>query len=121
MKRDLDLIREILLLVEGAPPGKYIHDVEIEGYDHDTVAAHVQLLVEADYVDGATRQSNGGEYITWGVDRLKMPGHDYLDSIRDPTVYRETKQKLSKVGGTAALEVVKAVAQGITNTMLGLS
>jgi hypothetical protein len=121
MKRDLDLIREILLAVEVEPPGSPLRGGDFGEQDVATVAAHVELLIEAGYVDGLVTTDGRGDYVKWRVLRLTMDGHDFLDAIRDPVVYRETKSKLAKVGGATALEAVKAVAQGVVNSMLGLS
>jgi hypothetical protein len=37
-------------------------------------------------------------------------GYDYLDTVRDPKVWNQTKSVLEKIGGSAALEVVKEIA-----------
>jgi hypothetical protein len=37
-------------------------------------------------------------------------GYDYLDTVRDPKVWSQTKSVLENIGGSAALEVVKEIA-----------
>ncbi len=39
-----------------------------------------------------------------------MAGNDYLDSVRDPKVWRQAKGLLEKVGGSATLAFVKELA-----------
>jgi hypothetical protein len=69
-------------------------------------------LLSAGYVVGVTdRMGVGLSTLTW-------PGHDLLDAIRNDTVWESTKTQVKKTVGSASLEVVKAVAEGITKTML---
>ena len=44
------------------------------------------------------------------VKRITMAGNDYLDSVRDPKVWRQAKGLLEKVGGSATLAFVKELA-----------
>ena len=114
MKRDMDLIREILLQVEARenPNSWKVEKVEIEGRDNQEIDGHVHLLLEAGFV-GAT--SAGGP-----VNRLTWEGHELLDSICDPTVWATVTEKLKEVGGAASLEVVRALAVGVVKDQLGL-
>lgn len=125
MRRDLDLIREILLAVEANGPGVQADclDFHREREDDLTIAAtgyHVDLMLDAGFVVGQTYASNGTAYLDWDIARLTHDGADYLDSVRDPEVYRQTKKGLAKVGGSASLSVVKEVAQVATRLALGL-
>jgi Hypothetical protein (DUF2513) len=104
MKRDLDLIRRILLALEEEKPES------LTGENQELVCYHIQLLLDAEYVQGMVvwdRETKPQGYV---VQRITMSGYDYLDSVRDPKVWKETKSLLEKVGGSAALEVVKDVS-----------
>ena len=48
--------------------------------------------------------------ISGAIIRVTNSGYDYLDTVRDPKVWSQTKSVLEKVGGSAALEVVKDIA-----------
>jgi len=104
MKRDLDLIRRILLALEDEKPDS------LTGENQELVSYHIQLLLDAEYVQGMViwdRETKPQGYV---VQRITMSGYDYLDSVRDLKVWKETKSLLEKVGGSAALEVVKDVS-----------
>ena len=47
MKRDMDLVREILLEIEKQYVSTAIYDLKVEGYDIATVAYHCKILHEA--------------------------------------------------------------------------
>jgi hypothetical protein len=108
MKRDLELIRKILLTLEDGAQPKSLADESPE-----RIGYHIQLLLDEHYVEGTVIWDGVGEArtpITYFVRRITNAGHDYLDSVRDPRVWNETKTVLEKVGGGATLEVVKDVA-----------
>ena len=50
MKRDMDLVRKILLEIEEQYVSSSIIDLKIEGYDSETIAYHCKILYEAGYV-----------------------------------------------------------------------
>jgi Hypothetical protein (DUF2513) len=104
MKQDLDLIRRILLALESENPES------LTAENQELVCHHVQLLLDAEYVQGrviSDRESQPQGYV---VQRITMSGYDYLDSVRDLRVWKETKGLLEKVGGSAALDFVKEIA-----------
>jgi hypothetical protein len=43
---------------------------------------------------------------------LTWLGHDYLDAVRDEGIWHKTKKAVSETGGSATLEIVKALALG---------
>jgi hypothetical protein len=76
-------------------------------------------LDDKGYID--VRIIKGPDGITYDdafIVRMKMAGHEYLDSVRSPEVWKKTKTALGKVGGSAALEVVKDVAGKILAELL---
>jgi hypothetical protein len=49
---------------------------------------------------------------TFGVERLSMDGHDFLDSIRDPDVWNKTKKGALAAGGFT-LNLLNDLAKGL--------
>ena len=116
MKRDMDLIREILLQIEKTPREKLDHLSAPEGYDYDTMTEHLVLLEDAGFVEGeliGTFRSR--RYI---VHKMTWDGHDFLDAVRTPMVWNEVKNRLLAFGGNSALEIVKDLAIQVTRDML---
>ena len=114
MKRDMDLLREILLQVETREPKQPL-EVKIEGRDRQEIVGHVRLLEEARFVEASF---TGGP--TALVHRLTWDGHEFLDSVRDSKVWAKVTGKLKEVGGTASFDIVKALAVGYVKEKLGL-
>ena len=55
MKRDLELVRTILLEIEAQPPGQVSFGVNVEGKSDEEVLEHTALLIEAGLVNGQRR------------------------------------------------------------------
>jgi len=120
MKRDMDLVRMILLRVEAAETtGLSVSGLALDDYDSSTVARHIELLDEAGFVEAALLRG-GGEIVGAQIQRLTWAGHDFLDAVRDDTTWQKTKQQVATVVGSASLEVIKAVATATTMRALGL-
>lgn len=113
MKRDMDLVREVLLKLEALPmrPGSmvvisgYDEEMAIDGHTPEAVEYHMTMLRNAGFLDspGAQPAGNGITFrsLTW-------EGHDFLDTVRDPEVWKRTKAGASKIGGWT-FEVIKQV------------
>ena len=109
MKRDWDVIRCILMKVEEEG------HVEIP-YLHGSVMTYTaELLIKAGFVEEDPDLNNT---ILIG---LTWEGHDFLDSIRGDKVWKGTREKLIEIGGSATFSVVKAVAEKVALTVVGLS
>jgi hypothetical protein len=67
VNRDQNLIRNILLDVENFPAGKWISLFEFEGKEQPEIAEHVQLLINAGFIEGQTRQGSIGEITDYTV------------------------------------------------------
>lgn len=104
MRRDADLVRELLLKLEALPmsPGSTVllggHDEElaIDGYSADEIDYHLSLIKEAGFIEGPKFDASDGR-LTFR--RLSWEGHEFVDAIRDPEAWKRTKAGASKVGG----------------------
>ncbi|MCR4416086.1 MAG: DUF2513 domain-containing protein [Thermoguttaceae bacterium] len=52
MKRDMELVRQILLAVEGHPSAVEPCELRIPGFSEEQIAYHTQLLHEAGFLEG---------------------------------------------------------------------
>lgn len=117
MKRDMDLVRAVLLAVEehGTTPIDWIEDFQVEGYESELVAYHVWLLAQAGFIE-AIDDSTGDRFgcsprcLTWH-------GAEFLDSVRDPIVWSNTKQGAKRVG-SFSIDVLSEIAKGIIKKKL---
>jgi len=107
MKRDMDLIRFLLLQREsGEAAGG------TDAYPEDVKAYHAALLLDAGFIDGVSEYAPNGSVGCVFVHRLTWAGHDFLDAARSDTVWNKAKEKVLKPGlswtFSALLEFLKA-------------
>jgi hypothetical protein len=77
-------------------------------------AYHIRMLAEAGYVRGNAAPSGR----VWADLELTWAGHEFLDTLRDPTIWEKTKAGAAKLGGVGfdlllgiAKEYIKAEAK----------
>lgn len=124
MKRDLDLIRNILLAIEEDETGK-LDLYELADTLHvapEQLYYHLELLRDAKFIivhggvvpfTPTTRKHD-----PYKISRMTFAGCDYLDSIKSDTVWNQVKNRLKHVGGAASFEVVKELAVRTTLQIL---
>jgi hypothetical protein len=120
MKRDLGLIRELLLKLEPLSDSHawqtiepYDPRIQVEGYTPDDIEYNLQLIVE----QGLIEEPRSGPMQGIIFRRLTWDGHDYLDAVRDPKIWRETKEAADKVGSWT-FEIVKELAKAFIKSEL---
>jgi hypothetical protein len=111
MKLDKDLVREILLKLEAdqSDPRDLV-PLEITGHSQLEIAYHVHLLADAGFLEALDLGSFDG--YDWQPKHLTYTGHEFLDTVRDPEIWRETKDGASKIGA-ASVQLLWEIGKGI--------
>ncbi|NVK15883.1 MAG: DUF2513 domain-containing protein [Rhodobacteraceae bacterium] len=121
MKRNLDLLREILLAVEEYEPARISMLQSISPRDFSGTEAqnfhHINMLADAGYIKLAGKPTLAGDYAVHG---MTIAGHDFLDAIKEQSVWDHTKKRVGEVGSWT-LDVVLAVAKEEVKRRLGLA
>ena len=112
MKRDMDLIRELLLQIEEFDQGLG-GDVEIKAGESEArvVAEHLRLLLEAGLIEGNAVPDDEYAFDHILPTRLTWSGHDFLDSVRDPEIWKKTKEGAISAKGFT-LDLLQDLAKG---------
>lgn len=113
MKRDMDLVREILLKIEKQYISTAIYDLEIEGYDMATVAYHCKILHEAGLISAYKAQYANNEIWSFVVGSLTWKGNEYLDKVRDNSVWEKTKDTIKQKGLPLIFDTIKTISTAI--------
>jgi hypothetical protein len=106
MKRDMDLIRAILLNVEsdgrlGFPTG----------HTNEEIADHAQQLLEEGLVEGRIVRNREGIPCGAAIIRLTSKGHDFVDATRNQSFWIKTKAYVTKNLPGWTLSIIKEVAE----------
>lgn len=105
MKRDMDIIRQILLNVED---DKYRlgETVRLPGVPDATCAQHVALILDAGLAVGQLQRSDSHGIVAADIERLTSAGHDFCDGIRQDTIWNKAKKHIIKPGASYGLSVL---------------
>ena len=117
MKRDLDLIRQILLHIEtegddsSRRPG--FANIADDGYDPESIQYHVQLMHDAGLI--VADELVPGQ---WWPERITWAGHEFLDLARNDALWQATKRDVESQVGSAPFQVVRDLLARRANDQL---
>ena len=115
MERDWDTIRDILLEIENLHGRRVLFDFWMTSNKEDMVRNyHYGLLLDNGYV--SNNYNNPGS--VYAIEFLTWEGHELLDSIRDESVWERTKSRLSTVGGSLSLDLLRILASEEAKSIL---
>jgi hypothetical protein len=104
MKRDMNLVREILLGIEANPASeRWDWPSAFKGRrDEHEVSEHLRLLKEAELIEG-----KGGFYeLTW-------EGNEFLDAARNSKIWGTLKEKLLGEAVSCTLSAIIKAAHSL--------
>jgi len=127
MKRDMELVRKILFKIEENGPFEKC-SVEIEGYDMQEIAYHCEMLYDEGLIKdyyGVTLDNFDGVVKFW-VQDLTWEGQDFIETIRQDTIWNKTKTTIKEKGlplltgtiKTVATAFITATAEGVANSIM---
>ena len=103
MKRDMDLVREILLWMEEHEDRLILsNEFKVFQDDREKTLGHIAILKSGSLIDEPQQ----------GLLRITWDGHEFLDKIRDPEVWRKTKEGASKVNSWG-FKLIGDIASGL--------
>lgn len=118
MRRDMDIIRQLLLKLEAhdLSPGStqglscYGEELAIDGVEAKTIGHHLEMLVDAGLITVKHNGMINGHEIYF--ERLSWKGHEFLAAIRDKEIWAQTKD-LARRGGTEGLTAIWDIAKAL--------
>lgn len=118
MKRDMDLIREILIKLEALPPHDELASDEINcDKTEEEITEHMLLIEEAGLAEGLV--TNFSDFKIISLQRLTNSGHDYLDMIRRDTIWNKIKETAREKGIELTIDGVKAIGSLVLTQIIG--
>lgn len=102
-KRDMDLVRLLLLAAEGDEQA----EKDLEGYPQNLRHYHATMLIDEDFVYGTYNSS------AYRFQGLTWSGHEFIDTVRNSEIWMVTKEQAKKAGvWTLGFLAQVAVAEG---------
>lgn len=100
MKRDLDLVRAILLKLEADAP------VHVDGYSDEVVAHHVHLMGQAGLLLVANITSVSDTLPMAAPLSITWAGHEFIHLARDNGIWKKAQEKVLRPAVGAVFEVL---------------
>jgi hypothetical protein len=120
MKRDMDLIRAILMKVEDQPAGEDLRNLEDLGSDQTTLAEHVWLLKQEHLIE-AVFHGDSPILGNFSIQRLTPAGHDFIAHARQSALWEKAKDTAAKAGVGATVDVMKTLLTGLAAKAIAIA
>ena len=124
MQRNMDLIRKLLLGLESEASTQ--HEFNLEGVEELEKWYHVDLLLEAKFIRGVEVHWSADGRMVYpyleGLVSLTWQGHDFLDAVRNDSVWQKAKEKAQAAGldfQSLTIEVVKSLCVSTAKHLIG--
>ncbi len=120
MKRDLELIRQLMLAIELKDTRFSAQSIEIDGYNSSQINYHLQLLIEAKLAIGEVRNYLGSDQPTICIEKLSWEGCNFLDDARNESVWQKTMEIVKDKGGSVSVGVLTQLLTSVAKQVFGL-
>lgn len=119
MKRNLDLIRDLLILAEESDGPVTDDALSASDYMRSELAYHVELMTQRGLIDGCVEYDGFHRTaMNISISSITWEGYDYLDAIRSDDVWHKAKAAVKKSVGEASLSVMKEACSLIASSMI---
>lgn len=120
MKRDMDLVRKIALLIEDHPSG-FAPDIVIDGYTEELIGYHIHLMGEAGLLHAADVSHSECASPIAMASSLTWEGHEFVAAARNDTVWNKSKKLIQEKVGTTTIGLLIEVLKQQAKQVLGLA
>lgn len=127
MKRDLKLIRELLLIIESK--GDSFNQLSQEDipynddshkYSEQSVYKHIELLNDAGFIKAKITILNDGRYASPLIGGITWQGYEFLETIRNENNFDKIKKRLGDLT-SFALPIVQQLGVEFLKSQFGLN
>lgn len=120
MKRDMDLVRHILLKLNEHEHGYAPKDFSITGYSDEQIGYHCLILGEAGLIKALDITNSGADSPSALPIRLTWDGHEFIENAQNDTIWAQAKDTVSKIGDVS-FSVWASVLSQVVLRNLGVS
>lgn len=122
MRLDYDLVRQILLEVEGSSEPVRASAFVSSLHGMDDVCRHVELMRDAGFLKAELfgSMSTASGFQDAEVRGLTLKGYEYLNAVRSEKVWSKVKSTIAKTVGSATFDTVLALAVKTGSGLMGL-
>lgn len=119
MKRDMDLVRAILIAMEDHEKGFAPDSLGIPDYSEEQIGYHIHLMGQAGLLDVSDASSLDGDSPSAIAHSITWNGHEFLANAREEKNWLQAK-KLMKGAGEASFHIWQSVLTHLVMKNVGL-
>jgi len=119
VKRDMELIRGVMLAAEKTKDPNELIDPKFEGRSETEISYHISLLDDAGLLHGQDRTAIG--VFRWSAGTLTWAGHEFVEAVRDDAVWKDALAIVAKSGGGAVFELLNKALMQVLEQRAGLT
>lgn len=109
MKRNMDLIRELLFYIEENYKGDLLIIDTFENYSNAEILYHFELMSQAGLISGKVTRFISGEGII-ECKGLAWAGQDFLTNIKNESVWKDVKKTAKEKGLDLTINIISTIA-----------
>jgi hypothetical protein len=120
MKRDMELVRKILFVLDNHESDKPMcpADIQVEGCEREAVRYHLEIMVDSGLLKTHSREIKDPKSIFNRVPfspmySMSWEGHDFIEKSRDPKRW-ESAMKVASTAGDVTVATLKIVLSELT-------
>lgn len=120
MKRDMELIRKLILSIEDHPSAWAPADLSIDGYTQEQIAYHAYLLVDAGLATGVDVTHLNSPAPAYRILHLTWAGHEFADACREENIWRKAMDTVKRTAGTVSFQILKELLVNVLREAVGV-
>ena len=121
MKLNVDCIRAVLLEIEKIPYGQNLRPKtlysSVETFAEEDINYSIIKLKEAGFIDAVIVESDDGFIFRFLVNDITWDGHQFLNNVREASVWEKAKEKCRKIG-SLSIPILSDAASAILSSLI---
>lgn len=105
MKRDMDLVRELLLKLEESSANVMMADLSVQGFTEEELSHHLRIMYGAGLIDAHETTSSSGP--GWLIRDITWQGYEFLDDARKSDNWQKAKDLALRTAGSLSLQALQ--------------
>jgi len=120
VKRDMNVVRQLVLAIEASPSGFAPKDLIIDGYTHEEIGYHLYIMLEAGLIRGADVTVLGSKSPEAIATSLTWTGHEFADASRDEDLWAKAMKLTKEKTGSVTIDLLMKLLTSLASSALGL-
>jgi hypothetical protein len=120
MKRDMDLVRDILMEVERQETVDVQGGIHVARCSPDTITYHIYIMEQGGLLSGIALKNQANIIPHFSGVCLTWQGHEFLDAARNETRWKKAMTMVQRQGGSVTVGVLIQLLSSLMKSSFGL-